>query len=110
MNVALDSEPTTYKEVIASPDKQKWIEAMNDELESLHQTGTFELVDLPKGKNLVGCKWVFKLKKDSQVKLVPDWSHKDSVRSMERTMRRFLHQSHITPRLERCSQLQRDLV
>ena len=39
-------------------------------MESLKQNGTFELVDLPVGKNLVGCKWAFKLKTNGEGKPV----------------------------------------
>jgi hypothetical protein len=35
---------------------------MSDELDSLSQTHTWDLVDLPLGKYAVGCKWVYKIK------------------------------------------------
>ena len=38
---------------------------MNDELVALDKTQTWELVPLPEGKNLVGCKWVYKVKTHS---------------------------------------------
>lgn len=36
--------------------------AMLDELTALKQNQTWDLVNLPKGKNLVGCKWVHTIK------------------------------------------------
>ena len=30
--------------------KKEWVEAMQDEMTSLHENNTFELVKLPKGK------------------------------------------------------------
>ena len=35
---------------------------MEDELSALQKTSTWELVPLPADKNLVGCKWVYKVK------------------------------------------------
>ena len=38
---------------------------MLEEISSLEKHNTWDLVDLPEGKNLVGCKWVFKTKRDA---------------------------------------------
>ena len=35
---------------------------MKEELDALHKTGTWDLVDLPSGKSSIGCKWVYKIK------------------------------------------------
>ena len=35
---------------------------MKEELDALHKTGTWNLVDLPSGKSVINCKWVFKIK------------------------------------------------
>ena len=35
---------------------------MNEELDALHKTGTWDLVDLPPGKSAIGCKWIYKIK------------------------------------------------
>ena len=35
---------------------------MQEEMEPLHRNGIWDLVTLPKGKNVVYCKWVFKRK------------------------------------------------
>ncbi|CAN6726648.1 unnamed protein product [Malus baccata var. baccata] len=42
-----------------------WLNAMKEELDALHHQHTWSLVLLPPNKNLVGCKWVFKLKTNS---------------------------------------------
>ena len=39
-----------------------WKEAMQEERKALLQNNTWEIVDLPKGKTPVGCRWVFSLK------------------------------------------------
>ena len=36
--------------------------AMQEEMESLHKNGTWDMVRLPKGKKTIQCKWVFKKK------------------------------------------------
>ena len=46
------------------------MKAMNEEMGSLQKNGTYQLVELPKGKRPLKCKWVFKLKKDGNGKLV----------------------------------------
>ena len=66
LNVAesIDSseEPATYSEAVSCDDSGRWMIAMQEEIESLHKNGTWELVKLPKGKKAVRCKWVFKRK------------------------------------------------
>ena len=39
-----------------------WHQAMLDEISVLQNSGTWELVPLPFGKSVVGCKWVFAIK------------------------------------------------
>lgn len=41
---------------------KRWINAMQQEVQALEENGTWKIVELPKGKNIVGCKWVFKIK------------------------------------------------
>lgn len=56
-------EPTCYREVA---DHQDWINAMEKEMESIEKNRAWELVKLPVGKKLIGLKWVYKLKKNSE--------------------------------------------
>ncbi|KAK9127709.1 hypothetical protein Syun_016506 [Stephania yunnanensis] len=37
---------------------------MEEEMESLYKNNTWELVQLPKGRKAIGCRWVYKIKKD----------------------------------------------
>ena len=39
-----------------------WHQAIIDELSALHNNGTWELVPLPSGKSVVGCRWAFAIK------------------------------------------------
>ncbi|KAM2302248.1 hypothetical protein FF2_032543 [Malus domestica] len=55
-------EPATYKSALKSP---VWLAAMQDKLSALHTQKTWSLVPLHPHRNLVGCKWVFKIKKNA---------------------------------------------
>nr|GEX69890.1 retrovirus-related Pol polyprotein from transposon TNT 1-94 [Tanacetum cinerariifolium] len=55
-------EPTNYLEAISSPECDKWVVAMKEEVESLHKNETWELVKLLKEKRVISCKWLFKVK------------------------------------------------
>jgi hypothetical protein len=57
-----DVELATYTEAIASADKEKWLGAMQEEMQSLEKNGTWNVVRLPKQKKVVRCKWIFKRK------------------------------------------------
>ncbi|KAL0361772.1 UNVERIFIED_CONTAM: Retrovirus-related Pol polyprotein from transposon RE2 [Sesamum radiatum] len=52
-------EPRSYAQ--ASSQKE-WQQAMREELNALDKNETWDLVDLPKGKRPIGCKWVFRVK------------------------------------------------
>lgn len=58
-------EPDTYDEAITCKEKDKWQEAINDELESHRVSNTWELVKQPADKKLVGSKWVFQVKQNA---------------------------------------------
>jgi hypothetical protein len=55
-------EPFSYKEVIFD---LLWQQAMDEELSALNKTNTWDLVPLPPGKSVVGCRWVYKIKTNS---------------------------------------------
>ena len=57
------SEPKTFKQALKNEHAENWKEAMGKEYSSLMNHGTWDLVDLPEDRNLVGCKWVFKTKR-----------------------------------------------
>jgi hypothetical protein len=55
-------EPHSFCEAHTNP---LWQNAMSEELNALSKTHTWDLVDLPPGKTMVGCKWVYKIKTKS---------------------------------------------
>jgi len=64
-NMAAIEEPNTMSEAIHSRDASKWEQAMQEEYDSLMANGTWELTPLPANRNRVGCKWVFRTKRDA---------------------------------------------
>jgi transposase InsO family protein len=64
----LDGEtPDSYRDAISSASAAKWRVAMDSEMSSCAALGVWEYVtrsDLPKGANVLPCKWVYKIKTD----------------------------------------------
>jgi len=58
----VESDSVNFKEAVESQNSEKWMEAMNNEMESLEQNGTWSLVKLPKDRTIVNCGWVYKTK------------------------------------------------
>ena len=52
-------EPQSFREASSNP---LWQQAMKEELDALHKTRTWDLVDRLPGKSAVGCKWIYKIK------------------------------------------------
>ncbi|KAJ4719028.1 Retrovirus-related Pol polyprotein from transposon TNT 1-94 [Melia azedarach] len=57
-------EPECYVEAVESEQRKEWIDAMQDEMKSLHENHTFELVKLPKDKRALKNKWVYRIKQE----------------------------------------------
>lgn len=64
-NMTKYSVPTDYESATSDV---RWKQAMETEINALQLNQTWTLVDLPKGKKIVGCKWVY------TIKLRPDTS------------------------------------
>ncbi len=58
----LHTEPPSYKVAVQFP---QWCTAMQEKYDALQRQGTWSLVSSPPSKNIVGCKWVYKLKHNS---------------------------------------------
>lgn len=52
-------EPTYYHQAITDPN---WCKAMHTELATMEASNTWVLTNLPPGKKVVGCKWLYKIK------------------------------------------------
>ena len=62
----MEDDPTTFEEAMRSDHSSKWLEAMEDEMKSINVNKVWDLKIIPKGAKIVGCKWVYKTKLDSQ--------------------------------------------
>ncbi|XP_022893968.1 uncharacterized protein LOC111408439 [Olea europaea var. sylvestris] len=51
--------PNTVFEALS---KREWRDAMREEMSALEKNKTWEIVDTPRGKNIVDCKWIFTTK------------------------------------------------
>jgi len=67
--ISQDPDPITFAQAIERPDKNKWVEAMADEISSINKCGVWELVDRP-NCNVISCRWVFKTKRDTEGNIV----------------------------------------
>ena len=56
--------PVSFNEAISSDKSKEWVNAMDEEMQSLKENNTFTLTNLPEGKKAVGGRWVFALKKN----------------------------------------------
>ena len=64
VNLAED-DPINLQQVLQSSNSHKRIDAMKDEMKSMEDNGVWDLIELPKGSKPIGCKWIFKTKRDS---------------------------------------------
>ena len=55
----LSFQPSSFEEVIRD---ENWVQAMDKEIEGIEKNDTWDLVNFPKDKNLIGVKWVYKEK------------------------------------------------
>ena len=58
-------DPSTVSEARMRSDWPRWEIAINAELKSLEDTRTWDVVECPNGVNVVGNKWVFKIKRNA---------------------------------------------
>ena len=59
-------DPPTYKKALESTESEKWIDAMKEEIDSMAQNEVWDLVLLPHGFKFIGCKWIYKVKRDQK--------------------------------------------
>ncbi|CAI7798452.1 unnamed protein product [Closterium sp. NIES-54] len=67
--VEMPGEPATLKEALESSDAEEWNKAMESELKSIEENGTWELVELLEGRKAITSKWLFKIKSDAEGKI-----------------------------------------
>ena len=63
-DISDDSDPITYEEAISSSRSKFWLDVMEDKMKSVASNDVWDLVELPDGSKPIGCKFVFKTKRD----------------------------------------------
>jgi hypothetical protein len=73
VSVGLDEsqidEPRSIEDALASNLAEEWRASAEAEYHSLIENDTWDLVKLPSGRKPIGCKWVFKVKRDKDGKI-----------------------------------------
>jgi hypothetical protein len=59
-------EPECYEEAMQVDTKNKWEQGMKEEMDSLENNQTWDLVQLPAGKRALQNKWVYRLKEEDE--------------------------------------------
>lgn len=64
--VAHVDEPNTVQDAMSSENAEYWKAAMKSEYDALLENDTWTMCKLPKDRSTINCRWVFKLKHDSE--------------------------------------------
>ena len=64
-NIGAKNDPKTFSQAISCKESNLWYDVMKDEINSVVSNEVWNLVELLDGEKSIGCKWVFKTKKDS---------------------------------------------
>src|SRR3954468_21191683 len=64
-NIGAVNDPETFSQAMSCNESELWYDAMKDEMDSMATNKVWNLVTLPDGVKAIGCKWVFKTKRDS---------------------------------------------
>lgn len=64
-NAGAENDPESFRQAMSCKESNLWYDSMNDEMNSMKNNDVWDLVELPNGAKAIGCKWVFKTKKDS---------------------------------------------
>ncbi|TYK26489.1 retrovirus-related pol polyprotein from transposon tnt 1-94 [Cucumis melo var. makuwa] len=59
----------TYKQAMNDVDCNQWIKVMDLEMESIYSNSVWSLVDQPNDVKPIGCKWIYKRKRDQAGKV-----------------------------------------
>jgi hypothetical protein len=63
--IQMEGDPASFEEAMRSAHSFKCLDAMEDEMRSMSVNKVWDLEEISKGVKTVGCKWVYKMKCDS---------------------------------------------
>lgn len=61
----IEEVPMNYRDVFGREDEKDWLAAMDDELNSLNENNTWQIINKPPNAKLLSTRWVFKIKDES---------------------------------------------
>ena len=64
-----EPDPSNYEEETLDVDSTHWQKAMKAEMESMYSNQVWELEDPQDGIKPIGCKWIFKRKRNAERKV-----------------------------------------
>ena len=64
MDIGVEDDPVTFSQAVSRNKSTLWYDAMKDELDSMANNQVWDHVELPKGGKAIGCKRIFKTKRD----------------------------------------------
>ncbi|KAL4355016.1 hypothetical protein GQ457_06G004800 [Hibiscus cannabinus] len=65
-NIGAENDPESFSQAMSCNESKLWCDAMKDEMNSMKNNDVCNLVSLPDCVKAIGCKWVFKTKRDSK--------------------------------------------
>ena len=67
--ITFDDDPKSLKEATERSDWPEWEKAIADELALMGKYNVWDVVEEPSDANIVGCRWVFRIKRDANGKI-----------------------------------------
>eukprot|EP00253_Pinus_taeda_P013682 PITA_13682 len=64
-NIGAENDPDSFSQAMSCKESELCYNSMKEEMNSIKSNEVWDLVELPNGVKVIGCKWVFKTKKDS---------------------------------------------
>ena len=64
IGIGVKDDPIMFSQAMGGSESTLWYNAMKNEMNSMANNQVCDLVELPKGAKVIGCKWVFKTKRD----------------------------------------------
>ena len=65
IDIGVENDPETFSQALSCKEFDLWYNAMKDELDSMKSNEVWDLIELPQGAKAIGCKWVYKTKRNS---------------------------------------------
>jgi uncharacterized protein YqgQ len=62
----MEDDPVTLCQALESVNSHKWTKPMDEEIKSMYDNKVWDIVPLPDCVKSIGCKWIFKTKRNSE--------------------------------------------